>query len=92
MFHARASNRLGSKHGGRDARLHVARAAPVQLAVDHLGGKRIACPAVSHRHHVKVAVQKPARNVRGAPVAATEIPPEARLTIVVEARRGGATL
>jgi hypothetical protein len=54
-------DRLG--HGG-DARLHIARAEPVEQAIAHHRDVGVARPALARRHRVAMAVQQQRRTVR----------------------------
>src|SRR5439155_16851706 len=54
---ARAADRFGREHGGRDARLHVARPAPEDLSVAQQRAKRFDRPAVACGHDIDVAVE-----------------------------------
>ena len=54
---ARAADRVHGEDGRRDARLHVARPAPVDPAVAHEAAERVHGPPVSGRDDVEVAVE-----------------------------------
>ena len=56
---------LGSEDGGRQAGLHVSRAAAVEVPVAYLTAERVDGPAFAGRHDVDVAVQVE-RGSRGA--------------------------
>ena len=83
--HAQLGQQLGGEHHCGDAALHVAGAAPVEVAVAHLGRERVARPALARlgRHHVDVAVEQQA----GPPPDAGEA--GGHLRAALEAERAG---
>ena len=85
-LHAEPREHLGRVDHARDAALHVARAAPVQVAVADLGPIRVARPALARvgRDDVDVAVQEQAL----AAARAGEPGGELRAAVEAPGRRG----